>query len=151
MPVSSLIKIDTPNEGDELSLILQSGAYYYSRNRRDKTYEVVRLLEWRADSCHFQVIGMLDAVPTLEDTKALGPIMSHIPLALEYFLSAHLTYIGTASLTNEDTEGYKVYLEQLEFFNTRAEGVVLDIILKSKKKPLSPVRIKYHNGEVEFS
>lgn len=150
MPVSSFIQIDTPNEGDELSLVLQVGAYYYSKTL-DETYEVVRLLEDRADSVHFQVIRVLDTIPTLEDVALLKPVILHLPLPLTYFFGAHLTYIGTSPLVSEDLEGYKLYLDQLNFFDTRAEDMVSNLIWQSKKKPLSPVHMQYHNGEVELS
>ena len=150
MPVSSFIKIDAPNEGDELSLVLQVGAYYYSKTQ-DETYEVVRLLEDRMDSVHFQVISVLDTIPKLEDVTLLKPVILHLPLPLEYFFGAHLNYIGTSPLVSEDLEGYKLYLDQLDFFDTRAEDMVSDLIRQSKKKPLSPVRMQYHNGEVKLS
>lgn len=150
MPVSSFIKIDTPNESDEINLVIQVGAYYYS-NVNDETYEIVRLLEDRADSVHLQLIGVVSTIPALEDVRGLKPVILHIPLPLEYFFSANLVYIGPAPLTREDLEGYKLYLDQLDFFKTRAEGMVSNLIRQSKKKPLSPIRLNYHNGEVEYS
>ena len=150
MPVSSFIKLDTPNEGDELHLVLQVGAYYYAETK-ERTYEIVRLLEHRADSIHFQVIGVVDRIPMLEGVIALRPMMLHIPLPVTYLLSVHLIYIGATPLTDEDLEGYKLYLDRLDFYRARAESMISDLIWQSKKKSLAPVHIKYHNGEVEFN
>jgi len=147
MPVSSFIQTSVPKEGDELDLTVQVGAYYYSQIRSD-SYEVVRLLESRADSCHFQVIGVIDSLPTLEMAIGQIPTMLHIPLGLEYFFSAQLVYMGTAPLTDEDFLGYRLYLEDLEWSEARIDGTISDLIGQSKEKPMSPEHMTYHYGEV---
>jgi len=114
---------------DVIDLPVNFGGYY-TYKEDDGKYAAYRLLDFNKDVLHRRLLeGHFDHKPSLEEVKAMKPLM-HVPQAATTLLrQTDLTLLGSEPLTKEDVSGYEQYLESaLEIPHDEAEAFMEKII-----------------------
>jgi hypothetical protein len=99
--------------GARMEFDLQWGGYYASREEGEDQYGVFRLLDFNRDAYHVALFKeKFAAVPTLQDVVQLSPVIGHAPFDSKALLRAReIRLLGGTALTEDDLEGYRLYLE----------------------------------------
>ncbi|HSX28966.1 MAG TPA: hypothetical protein VLE73_00235 [Candidatus Saccharimonadales bacterium] len=103
---------------------------YYAYKTDEGTYKVWRLLDLNQHVLHCALYKTtFDHVPTLDEAKHAERLTMHAPLAPMGMLDKKdQTYLGSEPLTDDDLDGYTIYLEAQGVGEEESEKLIQNII-----------------------
>jgi len=114
------------------------GGVYASTNVDAGQVSLFRLLDFNLDAVHVSLYTQkFDAVPSAADVRALSPMILHAPIDARTLLrDDDLQLIAHDPLSNDDVDGYAVYLEDMGVPEEERRELVQRVIALSHKAPL---------------
>lgn len=126
------------------------GGYYASKEEGSDQFGAFRLLDFNRDAYHAALFNeKFDELPTVESLRALSPFIGHVPIDSRALLrERELQLIGGSPLTEEDLEGYMIYLEHHEMSKEERTELANNLLGFSTEPPL---RLRLHLVEDELA
>lgn len=99
-----------------MDIDIQWGGYYASRESGELEFRVFRILDFNRQAYHVALFReKFASMPTLEQVMRLSPYIGHAPIDSRGLLRREeINLLGGAPLTEQDLEGYRLYLEHYE-------------------------------------
>ena len=120
---------------------IQWGGYYAIPTQEDR-FKVFRLLDFTVHAQHNALYRELfEAIPTLEEIKALKPFIGHAPLSAKDLYHNNATLIGADPLQKEDLQGYGIYLDSCGCTQEYIDKLFTDLLHNSR---LGPLMVQLH-------
>lgn len=92
---------------------IQTGGVYATKDENGK-YLISKVLACDEMAVHLRFYNEnFDSLPTEIETKQLTYLIGHAPLAVEGFLKDSPTLICVESVTEDELEGYRLYLDEM--------------------------------------
>ena len=122
----------------KMTIDIQWGGFYASREVGDENYTVFRILDFNSDSYHAALYReKFSELPKLEDVVKLSPFMGHAPIdskALARDKEIHL--LGSEVIEASDLEGYAYFLKYFKVEAGEIQELMTRIIEFSAEPPM---------------
>ena len=138
--------------GNKMDIDLQWGGYYASKEEGRDEYGVFRLLDFNCNAYHITIYREKFAeIPTLEDVLQLSPYIGHAPIDSRALLRERdIHLVGGPVLTEDDLEGYRVYLEHHEVAEDDISELFRNVVGFGMQPPMK-LTLTLVNGELDIT
>jgi hypothetical protein len=93
---------------------LNVGGVYASKNE-DGQFSITKILALDESAVHVRAYNeKFDTLPTTIDTAELTFLIGHMPMAREGYLQEEHTLISVEQVSEQELEGYRMYLEAMQ-------------------------------------
>jgi hypothetical protein len=152
LPVGTITRSTNLLMNNALDIDVVWGGYYASQSGDDDAFTVFRLLDLDQDGYQAALYReKFDKCPTMADVAHHVPFVGHVPMAIGSLLhERNLKLIGRRPLTDEDLEGYMLFLEHQDVPSEERQALTQKLIGFGDQDPV-PLTVEEVDGEVMLS